>query len=93
MSSQQQKYRNFSTDSLGRDRMPSDDGYYQGMLKATDGRKDERDRVQKKTFTKWINKHLIKVRSCSPFRSLNTYCKPHLCTHVLSFRFIKEEIN
>ncbi|XP_078093974.1 microtubule-actin cross-linking factor 1 isoform X16 [Mustelus asterias] len=25
-------------------------------------RKDERDRVQKKTFTKWINKHLIKVR-------------------------------
>ncbi|XP_041069007.1 microtubule-actin cross-linking factor 1 isoform X4 [Carcharodon carcharias] len=23
---------------------------------------DERDRVQKKTFTKWINKHLIKVR-------------------------------
>lgn len=24
--------------------------------------KDERDRVQKKTFTKWINKHLIKVR-------------------------------
>ncbi|XP_067867361.1 LOW QUALITY PROTEIN: microtubule-actin cross-linking factor 1-like [Heterodontus francisci] len=26
------------------------------------GREDERDRVQKKTFTKWINKHLIKVR-------------------------------
>eukprot|EP00066_Takifugu_rubripes_P017863 XP_011607129.1 PREDICTED: microtubule-actin cross-linking factor 1 isoform X3 [Takifugu rubripes] len=24
--------------------------------------KDERDRVQKKTFTKWVNKHLIKVR-------------------------------
>lgn len=22
---------------------------------------DERDRVQKKTFTKWVNKHLIKV--------------------------------
>lgn len=22
---------------------------------------DERDEVQKKTFTKWINKHLIKV--------------------------------
>ncbi|MED6232062.1 hypothetical protein ATANTOWER_019856, partial [Ataeniobius toweri] len=62
MSSQQQKYRNFSTDSLGRDRVPSDDGYYQGMLKATDGRKDERDRVQKKTFTKWINKHLIKAQ-------------------------------
>ncbi|XP_063346927.1 dystonin isoform X11 [Pelmatolapia mariae] len=25
-------------------------------------RKDERDRVQKKTFTKWINQHLVKVR-------------------------------
>lgn len=23
---------------------------------------DERDRVQKKTFTKWINQHLFKVR-------------------------------
>ncbi|KAL6456949.1 hypothetical protein MHYP_G00339120 [Metynnis hypsauchen] len=26
------------------------------------GLHDERDRVQKKTFTKWVNKHLIKVR-------------------------------
>ncbi|XP_068924104.1 microtubule-actin cross-linking factor 1 isoform X5 [Petaurus breviceps papuanus] len=26
------------------------------------GRNDERDRVQKKTFTKWVNKHLMKVR-------------------------------
>ncbi|GAA6235104.1 plectin-like isoform X7 [Lates japonicus] len=60
MTSQQQRYRNFSTDSMGRERMPSEEGYYQGMLKATDGRKDERDRVQKKTFTKWVNKHLIK---------------------------------
>ncbi|KAM9116256.1 microtubule-actin cross-linking factor 1 isoform 6-T6 [Pangshura tecta] len=25
-------------------------------------REDERDRVQKKTFTKWVNKHLMKVR-------------------------------
>ena len=24
---------------------------------------DERDEVQKKTFTKWINKHLVKVAS------------------------------
>jgi len=24
---------------------------------------DERDDVQKKTFTKWINKHLVKVAS------------------------------
>ncbi|KAJ3597987.1 hypothetical protein NHX12_001502 [Muraenolepis orangiensis] len=55
-----QRYRNASSDSMGRDRVPSDDGYYQGMLKAMDGRKDERDRVQKKTFTKWVNKHLIK---------------------------------
>ncbi|XP_022608946.1 plectin-like isoform X1 [Seriola dumerili] len=62
MTSQQQRYRNFSTDGMGRERVPSDEGYYQGMLKATDGRKDERDRVQKKTFTKWVNKHLIKHR-------------------------------
>ncbi|XP_037532381.1 plectin isoform X3 [Nematolebias whitei] len=59
---QQQRYRNFSIDSLGRERLPSDESYYQGMLKATDGRKDERDRVQKKTFTKWVNKHLIKAQ-------------------------------
>nr|XP_035974898.1 plectin-like isoform X6 [Halichoerus grypus] len=26
------------------------------------GTGDERDRVQKKTFTKWVNKHLMKVR-------------------------------
>ncbi|KAM6910391.1 plectin isoform 2-T2 [Xenentodon cancila] len=62
MTFQQQKYRNFSTDSVGRERTPSDEGYYQGMLKAMDGRKDERDRVQKKTFTKWVNKHLIKAQ-------------------------------
>lgn len=34
-----QRYRNFSSDSMGSERVPSDDGYYQGMLKATDGRK------------------------------------------------------
>ncbi|KAE8288466.1 Plectin [Larimichthys crocea] len=62
MTSQQQRNRNFSSDSMGKERVPSDDGYYQGMLKATDGRKDERDRVQKKTFTKWVNKHLIKTQ-------------------------------
>lgn len=39
MTSQQQRYRNFSSDSFGRERVPSDDGYYQGMLKAMDGRK------------------------------------------------------
>ncbi|KAF3840137.1 hypothetical protein F7725_018854 [Dissostichus mawsoni] len=55
-----EKYRNVSSDGMDRERTPSEEGYYQGMLKATDGRKDERDRVQKKTFTKWVNKHLIK---------------------------------
>lgn len=39
MTSQQQRNRNFSSDSMGKERVPSDDGYYQGMLKATDGRK------------------------------------------------------
>lgn len=34
-----QKQRNYSTDSMGRSRVPSDDGFYQGMLKAMDGRK------------------------------------------------------
>ncbi|TKS81707.1 Plectin [Collichthys lucidus] len=62
MTSQQQRNSNFSSDSMRKERVPSDDGYYQGMLKATDGRKDERDRVQKKTFTKWVNKHLIKTQ-------------------------------
>ncbi|KAJ8411594.1 hypothetical protein AAFF_G00164020 [Aldrovandia affinis] len=58
----QQKYRNLSSDSRGRERTASDEAYYLGMLKATDGRKDERDRVQKKTFTKWVNKHLMKAQ-------------------------------
>lgn len=39
MASPQQRYRNFSTDSNGRERIPSEEVYYQGMLKATDGRK------------------------------------------------------
>ncbi|XP_030637762.1 plectin isoform X2 [Chanos chanos] len=55
----QQKQKNFT--EQGRSRVPSDDGFYQNMLKAMDGRKDERDRVQKKTFTKWVNKHLMKA--------------------------------
>lgn len=37
MTSQQKRYRNFSSDSLRGERLPSDDGYYQGMLKV--GRK------------------------------------------------------
>lgn len=39
MNPKQQRYRNISSDSMGRERAPSDDGYYQGMLKAIDGRK------------------------------------------------------
>ncbi|KAJ8353993.1 hypothetical protein SKAU_G00215600 [Synaphobranchus kaupii] len=58
--SAQQKFRNYSSDSLGRDSNASDDGLLLGRLKPADERKDERDRVQKKTFTKWVNKHLIK---------------------------------
>ncbi|CAB1321217.1 unnamed protein product [Coregonus sp. 'balchen'] len=61
--SMQPVYRTYSTDSVGSDRVFTEEGYYyQGMLKATDGRKDERDRVQKKTFTKWVNKHLMKAQ-------------------------------
>lgn len=39
MASQQQRYRNLSSDNRGRERMPSDEGFYQGRLKSTDGRK------------------------------------------------------
>ncbi|XP_038652429.1 plectin-like [Scyliorhinus canicula] len=44
-----------------RNRMASEDRLYLDMLKSTESRKDERDRVQKKTFTKWVNKHLMKA--------------------------------
>lgn len=37
--SAQPRYRNYSSGSLGRERTPSDDAYYLGMLKATDERK------------------------------------------------------
>lgn len=39
MTSPHQRYRNFSSDSVGRERMASEEVHYQGMLKATDGRK------------------------------------------------------
>ncbi|KAA8586221.1 hypothetical protein FQN60_007790, partial [Etheostoma spectabile] len=58
----EQKFRNYSSDSVGSDGVFIEDFYYQGMLKAMDYRKDERDRVQKKTFTKWVNKHLMKAQ-------------------------------
>lgn len=35
---------------------------YRQYLQDLEEKRDERDRVQKKTFTKWVNKHLIKVR-------------------------------
>ena len=47
---------------------------------------DERDRVQKKTFTKWVNKHLIKVRSlcqCVPVNFVRVHMKT-VHTHTLS---------
>ncbi|XP_015426892.1 PREDICTED: plectin-like isoform X2 [Myotis davidii] len=45
---------------LGSKRTSSEDNLYLAVLRASEGKKDERDRVQKKTFTKWVNKHLIK---------------------------------
>ncbi|XP_039978369.1 plectin a isoform X3 [Xiphias gladius] len=56
----EQRFRKYSSDSVGSDGVYIEESYYQGMLKAMDYRKDERDRVQKKTFTKWVNKHLMK---------------------------------
>ncbi|TRY88245.1 hypothetical protein DNTS_022632, partial [Danionella cerebrum] len=55
-------FRTYSTDSVGSDVVFTEESPYQGMLRAMDERKDERDRVQKKTFTKWVNKHLIKAQ-------------------------------
>ncbi|XP_041439993.1 microtubule-actin cross-linking factor 1 isoform X4 [Xenopus laevis] len=47
-------------------RLPADRSQENEFVRAYEGvlerYKDERDRVQKKTFTKWVNKHLIKVR-------------------------------
>uniref|UniRef100_A0A3B3CK93 Plectin a n=1 Tax=Oryzias melastigma TaxID=30732 RepID=A0A3B3CK93_ORYME len=60
--SMQQSFRSYSSDSVGSDVVFTEDSYNQGRLRAADYRKDERDRVQKKTFTKWVNKHLIKAQ-------------------------------
>lgn len=49
-------------EGLGRKRTSSEDNLYLAVLRASEGKKDERDRVQKKTFTKWVNKHLIKAQ-------------------------------
>ncbi|XP_042691822.1 microtubule-actin cross-linking factor 1, isoforms 1/2/3/5-like isoform X2 [Centrocercus urophasianus] len=39
-----------------------DSNEYRRFLGGIGTLRDERDRVQKKTFTKWVNKHLMKVR-------------------------------
>uniref|UniRef100_A0A6P7GKU5 Uncharacterized protein LOC114339394 isoform X2 n=1 Tax=Diabrotica virgifera virgifera TaxID=50390 RepID=A0A6P7GKU5_DIAVI len=51
-------------------------GYEENLTKF----KDERDAVQKKTFTKWVNKHLKKVRNTKPIviLLLITFCKRHV---------------
>lgn len=49
-------------EGLGSKRTSSEDNLYLAVLRASEGKKDERDRVQKKTFTKWVNKHLIKAQ-------------------------------
>ncbi|CAB1447264.1 unnamed protein product, partial [Pleuronectes platessa] len=56
------RFRNYSSDSVGSDGVFIEETYCQGRLRAMDHRKDERDRVQKKTFTKWVNKHLMKAQ-------------------------------
>ncbi|XP_068615270.1 plectin-like [Brachionichthys hirsutus] len=58
----EQRFRTHSSGSVGSDRVFMEDSSYQGLLRAMDCRKDERDRVQKKTFTKWVNKHLVKAQ-------------------------------
>ncbi|KAK5910815.1 hypothetical protein CgunFtcFv8_005046 [Champsocephalus gunnari] len=56
----ERRSQNCSSDSVGSDGVFMEESHYQGMLRNMDHRKDERDRVQKKTFTKWVNKHLMK---------------------------------
>lgn len=46
--------------------------------------KDERDRVQKKTFTKWVNKHLMKVGFVYVFLYM---WKPKLDVQLIFFPF------
>ncbi|KAM6226045.1 plectin-like, partial [Porphyrio hochstetteri] len=55
----------------GGQRTGSEDNLYLAVLRASEGRKDERDRVQKKTFTKWVNKHLIKHWRAEAQRHVN----------------------
>ncbi|XP_029057957.1 plectin isoform X7 [Monodon monoceros] len=41
---------------------PDEQDFIQAYEEVREKYKDERDRVQKKTFTKWVNKHLIKAQ-------------------------------
>ncbi|VTJ59258.1 Hypothetical predicted protein [Marmota monax] len=43
-------------------RIAEEQEYLQAYEDVLERYKDERDKVQKKTFTKWINQHLMKVR-------------------------------
>lgn len=52
---------------------------------------DERDAIQKKTFTKWVNKHLAKVSLLSSFGCIAFECPAlsfSLSRSVLSVRFV-----
>ncbi|TMS17935.1 Dystonin, partial [Larimichthys crocea] len=43
-------------------RLSEEQDYVQAYENVREKYKDERDRVQKKTFTKWVNKHLMKAQ-------------------------------
>ncbi|KAJ6661540.1 hypothetical protein lerEdw1_014450 [Lerista edwardsae] len=53
------------------ERSGSEENLYLAVLRASEGKKDERDRVQKKTFTKWVNKHLVKHWRAEAQRHVN----------------------
>uniref|UniRef100_A0A7N4NFH0 Plectin n=1 Tax=Sarcophilus harrisii TaxID=9305 RepID=A0A7N4NFH0_SARHA len=57
-----QRLKSQESQNLVQKRTNSEDNLYLAVLRASEGKKDERDRVQKKTFTKWVNKHLIKAQ-------------------------------
>lgn len=53
---------------------------------------DERDRVQKKTFTKWVNKHLITVRVFSSLsHCLYTFYSQHTPRREMDFYHQNEQ--
>ena len=54
---------------------------------------DERDRVQKKTFTKWVNKHLMKVgfvHVSLAFLILCVCAHAHVFLHVHGFLYMSK---